>query len=83
MLHRITCLLLFSVVYSQDDCEKTPTTVSGTFAPKRICSGNLIFEDDFDEFDLKKWQHENTLAGGGVSILFIYFNKRCFKSKFD
>lgn len=34
------------------------------------CSGDVIFEDTFDKLDLKKWQHENTLAstlaGGGV-----------------
>lgn len=33
-----------------------------------ICSGDLIFEDNFDFFDFKKWEHENTLGGGGVSI---------------
>lgn len=29
----------------------------------------MIFEDNFDYLDFEKWQHENTLAGGGVSIL--------------
>ena len=37
-----------------------------------FCSGDLIFEDTFDTFDLRKWQHENTLAGGGVSKQFLY-----------
>lgn len=32
-----------------------------------FCSGDLIFEDTFDTFDVRKWQHENTLAGGSVS----------------
>lgn len=32
-----------------------------------FCSGDLIFEDTFDTFDLRKWQHESTLAGGSVS----------------
>lgn len=48
-------------------CSKTETTCSGTSAPSKICSGDLIFEDNFDTFDLKKWQHEISLAGGGVS----------------
>lgn len=48
-------------------CRPSPTTVSGTHAPNVVCSGELIFSDDFNEFDLEKWQHENTLAGGGVS----------------
>lgn len=51
-------------------CSPSVTTVSGTHAPVTVCSGALIFSDDFDEFDLEKWQHENTLAGGGVSNMF-------------
>lgn len=49
-------------------CTPSLTTVSGTHAPITVCSGEFIFADDFEEFDLEKWQHENTLAGGGVSI---------------
>lgn len=63
------CSFLLCAACSQKVCEESPTTASGTFAPKKICSGDLIFEDDFDKFDLKKWQHENTLAGGGVSTI--------------
>lgn len=48
-------------------CLPTVTTVSGTHAPSQFCSGELIFNDDFDHFDLERWQHENTLGGGGVS----------------
>lgn len=33
----------------------------------QYCSGDLIFEDTFDVFDLRKWEHENTLSGNGVS----------------
>lgn len=44
------------------------STASGQY-----CSGDLIFEDTFDIFDTRKWQHENTLAGGGVSIQMFYF----------
>lgn len=49
-------------------CQPSPTTASGTHAPGTICSGDLIFQDEFDFLDFKKWQHENTLTGGGVSI---------------
>lgn len=48
-------------------CKPSVTTVSGSHAPATVCSGALIFTDDFEELDLEKWQHENTLAGGGVS----------------
>ncbi len=27
--------------------------------------GELIFEEEFDTLDFRKWQHEITLAGGG------------------
>lgn len=50
-------------------CERSVTKASGTKAKQFYCSGQLIFEDNFDDgFDLDVWQHENTLAGGGVSI---------------
>lgn len=50
-------------------CTPSATTASGTYAPREICSGDLIFSDEFDYFNLEKWQHEITLSGGGVSIL--------------
>lgn len=52
-------------------CDPSVTTVSGSHAPATVCSGALIFADDFDELDFEKWQHENTLAGGGVSYLLV------------
>lgn len=46
----------------------SPTTASGKVAPTGpFCSGQLIFEENFNELDFDVWQHENTLAGGGVS----------------
>jgi hypothetical protein len=53
---------LFSVVST---CSPTVTTVSGSKAPSSICSGQLIFEDNFDTLDQSKWRHEITMAGGG------------------
>lgn len=48
-------------------CDATVTTASGTAAPASFCSGDIIFQEEFDYLNFKKWQHENTLAGGGVS----------------
>lgn len=28
-------------------------------------SEKIVFQDDFNEFDMEKWQHELTLGGGG------------------
>lgn len=64
-------LLVLAVQISKCElaaCTESITTVSGPYAPKeKICSGEIIFEDNFDKLDLRKWQHENTLTGGGVS----------------
>lgn len=53
-------------------CEDlSPTTSSGSAAPHGpFCSGDLIFEDNFDTFNHEVWHHENTLAGSGVSTTF-------------
>lgn len=59
----------FESVLSLNNCNPSITTTSGIIAPNKntICSGDLIFEELFDNFDLTIWEHENTLAGGGVS----------------
>lgn len=53
-------------------CEKTVTTatLSGlkkSPAEKKVCSGDLIFEETFDSLDLDVWQHDITLNGDRVS----------------
>jgi hypothetical protein len=70
---------LFFVVLALGDvrgasikCEKTVTTatLSGlkkSSNEKKVCSGDLIFEETFDNFDLDVWQHDITLNGDRVS----------------
>lgn len=36
----------------------------------------LIFSDEFDKFDFKKWKHDITLSGGGNWEFQIYENNR-------
>ena len=60
-------LFTFRITSVCGKCTQSPTTASGTHAPAKICSGRLIFKDDFKFLDFSKWQHENTLAGNGVS----------------
>ena len=54
---------------AQSECVRSVTTASGSLIDRgrTFCSGELIFDDNFDFFDFEKWEHENTLAGGGVS----------------
>ena len=54
----------------------TVTTASGTRAPSGFCSGDLIFEDNFNSLDQSKWRHEMTLAGGGNWEFQWYVNDR-------
>jgi len=67
------------------ECKPSVTTSSGTGTLDRIfttspgnyyCSGQVIFEDNFDTLNLEKWQHENTLAGGGNWEFQWYTNNR-------
>nr|QFS20852.1 beta-1,3-glucanase [Antheraea pernyi] len=67
---------VLSVISVTKACTPSITTVSGTHAPVTVCSGALIFADDFEEFDLEKWQHENTFAGGGNWEFQYYSNNR-------
>lgn len=69
-------MLLSAIIYVKAQCSLT--TASGTFAPARgsFHSGDLIFEEHFDELDFEKWQHENTLAGGGNWEFQWYNNNR-------
>lgn len=70
----------FGVGVGSSKCELSLTTASGTYVVHKpngqFCSGDLIFEDTFELFDLRKWQHENTLAGNGVSICVKYWTFR-------
>ncbi|XP_063703114.1 beta-1,3-glucan-binding protein-like [Culicoides brevitarsis] len=57
-------------------CSDSITTASGPFAPARICSGELIFEENFDKFDLDLWNHEVSLYGGYNGEFQWYTNHR-------
>jgi beta-glucanase (GH16 family) len=57
-------------------CDPTVTTASGSKASQSFCSGDLIFEDNFDNLDVSKWQHELTMAGGGNYEFQWYVNSR-------
>lgn len=56
-------------------CEKTVTTASlnglkKSSSEKKVCSGDLIFEETFDSFDLDVWDHCSTLNGDrGVCLI--------------
>ena len=62
--------------YLDSACLPSITTVSGTNAPSSFCSGDVIFEDNFDSLELAKWKHEITLGGGGNWEFQWYVNNR-------
>ena len=71
MLLKMKVFLFLSAIVSlafvnvNGQCLPSVTTASGLKAPSTICSGDLIFEDNFNDFDLQTWEHEMTLGGGG------------------
>lgn len=73
-MSKLLFLLFVTIAASQaastgpEKCTATVTTASGTQAPTSFCSGDIIFQEEFDYLNLKKWQHESTLGGGGVRI---------------
>lgn len=73
MVQNIYCRKSSHLINNPEICEKSLTTVSGIQAPSQVCAGKLIFEDAFNNFDFKKWSHENTLSGGGVNINILMY----------
>lgn len=59
--------IVFKVANGEDCSPSIITTASGTAAPEQICSGQLIFEENFDILDKDIWKPEVTFWGGGVS----------------
>lgn len=41
-----------------------------------VAADTLIFEDNFDTFDMKTWKHELTMGGGGNWEFEVYANNR-------
>lgn len=65
-----------------NNCRASVTSVSGPLAPKgRILPGQLIFEDNFDRFNLNAWRHSLTLSGKGVS--FPYLSNKVLNTVFS
>lgn len=58
-------VVIFCLAANSEGCTPSVTTVSGTHAPSTVCSGELIFQDNFDFLDTSRWKHEISLAGGG------------------
>lgn len=50
--------------------------VLGLFTTGVLATEKLIFSDDFNNLDMKKWQHELNMAGGGNNEFQIYRNNR-------
>lgn len=61
-LKLLVLIVLFRSINSQ--CVESETTAILTLAPDGpICSGDLIFEDNFDDLDLKTWTHVTNNSG--------------------
>ncbi|XP_028132021.1 beta-1,3-glucan-binding protein-like [Diabrotica virgifera virgifera] len=77
ILQIVLISIFYSTVYCKHKCEKSITTVFGTKAPKGFCSGDVIFNENFDTFELETWEHERTLGGRSHNDQFQwYLNNR-------
>ncbi|CAD7089077.1 unnamed protein product [Hermetia illucens] len=73
----LSVLALVGFSLAEKRCALSPTTASGSAVQGNVfCSGDLIFEDNFDWLDQGKWQHEVTLGGGGNWEFQWYVNDR-------
>jgi hypothetical protein len=66
---RTLVVLVCTLAAAHAECLPSVTTAIGTKAPAEFCSGELIFNEEFNVFDLSTWNHEKTAAGGGVSLI--------------
>lgn len=58
------CVVIFS---NAEECKSSITTASGSNAPQHICSGQLIFDESFNNLDKNIWKPMVTFWDGGVS----------------
>jgi hypothetical protein len=70
-------LILCAVTGAYPLCDTSITTASGSKAPAKICSGDLVFHEEFERFDFQTWSHEKTASGGGVSIIVTHYDVTC------
>ena len=69
----IFALISISSSYGQNECTQSETTAKGSKASAGpFCSGDLIFEENFNELDNSLWKHEITMGGGGNWEFQIY-----------
>lgn len=71
------------MVNARCDCKKatfmttTPVPANTPYAKSRTRPGEtLLFEDNFDRFDLRTWKHEISMGGMGNWEFQIYMNNR-------
>lgn len=67
----IIYLVLCGVLLAKgDDCKPSITTASGPNAPQSICSGQLIFDEPFDNLDKNKWKPVVSFSDFGVRLVY-------------
>lgn len=62
----VICICLVILLPNQSDCKPTITCASGS-AVSSICSGHLIFADNFESLDKEIWQPEVAIPCDAVS----------------
>lgn len=77
LLATVAIVSLLAATEITAQCNPTLTTASGRFAPSgRLCANQLIFNEQFNTFNMDLWEHENTMNGGGNGEFQWYTNSR-------
>lgn len=73
---KIICIVLSVAIFvSTDDCKPSITTASGPDAPQKICSGQLVYHEPFDDVNKTKWAPLVTFWDGGVRQILVLIKK--------
>ena len=76
-----TFAVLMVWIYCSKPCRTSVTTVAGFAAPHIVCSGDLLFEENFNHLDRYKWNEAVAFSEQSVSrivISYSFHSNPCF-----
>lgn len=69
-----TFAVLMVWIFCSKTCRTSITTVAGVAAPLIVCSGDLLFEEDFNHLDRYKWNKAVAFSEQSVSHTVISYS---------
>lgn len=69
-----TFAVLMVWIFCSKTCRTSVTTVAGSAAPHIVCSGDLLFEENFNHLDGYKWNKAVAFSKESVSCIVISYS---------